>query len=161
MLDPIQARLVQLGAAMPVDSSPFGLTDAILSLWGAVSVQATYWHVYLAVILAFLAFMVNNWSKPKHLVAVAGLAAGMVVFFAASCYQISVLQDRANQWRLAIYQYVGSHKDRIQPEFLAIYSIEPSVPPAWTVATLHLLVDIALLALLTYNYRRFRSAAES
>ena len=146
---------------MQVDSSPFKLTDAILSLWGAVSVQATYWHVYLAVILAFLAFMMNNWSKPKHSVAVAGLAAGMVFFFAASCYQIYVLQDRANQWRVAIYQYVGSHKGSIQPEFLAIYSIEPSVPPAWAVAALHLLVDIALLALLAYNYRRFKSPAES
>ena len=142
----------QLTTLMPADASAFRLTDAILSLWGAVSVQATYWHVYLAVVLAFLAFMVNNWSKPKHKTAVGGLALGMIIFFAASCYEIYILQDRANQWRQAIYQYVLAHQEHIEPVFLAVYAIEPSLPPAWGVAALHIVLDLALLALLAYNY---------
>lgn len=160
MLDPAQAPLVQPGSAAPAGPSAFQLTDAILNLWGAVSVQATYWHVYLAVVLAFLAFLVNNWSKPKHKVAVAGLAVGMIVFFAASCYEICLLQDRANHWRLAIHQYVGAHRDKVPPEFVAIYSAQPQVPPTWAVAALHLTADFGLLGLLAYNYRRVRVQPE-
>ena len=130
------------------------LTDEISTFFSLASLQATYWNMYMGVVLAFLAFMANNWERQKQIVMTVLLGGGMFVFFTVNGYQVYVLQERANLHRDAIYEHVLKNKNQIATEFSTIYLNKSRVPSALVVLTLHATIDVSLFALLLLNYRR-------
>ena len=130
----------------------YKLTDAISNISGLSSLQATYWNMYMGVIFAFLAFLLNNWDKRKHPLPVLFLGVGMLLFFASNCRELTLIQEHANARRHAVHSYVVAHPSEIPTEFLAALGDAPASPAIWAVTTLHIVVDACLLALLAYNY---------
>lgn len=131
----------------------YKFTDAISSAASLASLQATYINIYMGVVLAFLAFMLNNWEKKKSLPAVAFLTAGMSFFFLANAYQLYVNQERANRLRVAIYQMAQDHMSSLPPELQPVFSYAPDLPTGWALVALHAMIDFALLGLLLFNFR--------
>ena len=139
----------------------YKLTDAISSAASLATLQATYINIYMGVVLAFLAFMLNNWDKKKHPAAVAFLTSGMTLFFLANAYQLYVNQERANQLRLAIYRMAQNNMSSIPPELQTVFSYAPSLPSGLVLLALHAVVDVALIGLLWFNYRLSQSSQSS
>ncbi len=130
----------------------YKLTDAMSHIFSLSSLQATYWNMYMGVIFAFLAFLLNNWDKKKHPAPLFFLGVGLLLFFASNCRELAVIQGRANARREAVYAYVTAHSGDVPSEFLAFLSERPTPPQVWLVVVLHVVVDLSLLALLAFNY---------
>ena len=130
----------------------YKVTDAISNISSLASLQAMYWNMYMGVIFAFLAFLLNNWDKKKHPLPMLFLGVGMLLFFASNCRELALIQEHVNARRYAVHSYVLAHPSEIPIEFLAALGDAPASPPIWSVTALHVVVDACLLALLAYNY---------
>lgn len=132
----------------------YKLADILSSLTAVASLQATYWNIYMGTILAILAFLLNNWDKPKHPLAVSFLASGLATFFASNCFQIYALQKRYNQGLAATIEYARKNADQISAEFFSFLVDRPPAPSAFLILALHLVIDSCVIGIVIFNYRR-------
>jgi hypothetical protein len=129
------------------------LADVITNLSNYSALQSTYWNMYMGVVLAFLALMLESWGKKRPIVTTLFLGIGLSIFFLSNGYEISIQQQRINERQVAIYNYVLKNKDKIPPEFSSLYSEKPTPPPVWSIVALHFVIDFSLIALLIFNDR--------
>jgi hypothetical protein len=139
----------------------YKLTDALSNMASIASLQASYWNMYMGVLLAFLTFLLNSWDKEKNRLAVTFLAMGLCAFFISNLSQIYGLQERYDTALIASIEFAKANADQIPPEFLGFLVNRPSMRTAPYLALVHVIVDLGLIGLLVFNYRRNKANPQS
>jgi hypothetical protein len=132
----------------------YKLTDALSSMASISALQASYWNMYMGVLLAFLTFLLNSWEKEKNRLAVTFLGIGLCAFFISNLSQIYGLQERYDAALIASIEFAKANADQIPSEFLGFLVNRPSMRTAPYLALVHVIVDLGLIGLLVFNYRR-------
>lgn len=136
----------------------YKLTDALSNLASISALQATYWNMYMGVILAFLTFLLNSWDKKKNRLAVTFLGMGLSIFFVSNLAQIYGLQERYDSGLIASIEYTKAIAKQIPSEFLSFLADRPNMRTAPYLAAVHIAVDLCLIGLLIYNYRHVKAS---